>query len=124
MNGFRVIMALAPGVYLIQYDAHRALWATKKLRKNTECAATKRPLKKGDTHYGPVGNQMYRYRRLHRQFVEGSLSGTRTVRRQTSVSSKHSHEREHHSERRNEEVGSHHRGRTKRRGMRANEHRS
>ena len=70
------IERVAPGLLMVSYadtlwDAYdRALWTECTLRKDTECALTNLPLKKGERAYRPVGNQQYRMRRISAAAIE------------------------------------------------------
>lgn len=70
MREFAIIKRLTPGVYLISTDGKRALWTLRKLRKTQQCAATRKRLSRGEAHYGPLGNMLYRMLRLDREYVE------------------------------------------------------
>jgi hypothetical protein len=71
VNGFIVVARLGDGLYRVTTDGWPALWVRRTLRRDAECAATGAELHKGERHYGPVGNMMYRFRRLSTDFVEG-----------------------------------------------------
>ena len=55
---------------IIAHNGDEALWMEVTLRKDTKCAATRVPLRKGDRAYSPVGNQMYRAARIAAAWVE------------------------------------------------------
>lgn len=68
---------MADGLYVISTtsirgDEGHAMWTLRKLRKNSRCVQTGKPLLKGEEHYGPIGNMDYRGWRVHREYVEKS----------------------------------------------------
>lgn len=67
---FKIIDKITEGSYVILTDGHQAVWTRRRLRKDTTCAASGSLLKAGELHYGPIGNQMYRYQRVARLHVE------------------------------------------------------
>ena len=71
---FVIVRKMTDGLYVIATGEHGAMWTLRKLRKDTECMATRAQLHKGEEHYGPVGNMDYRGWRLHKEFVEGAPS--------------------------------------------------
>jgi hypothetical protein len=68
---FRIVRRMADGLYVVETGGHSALWTRRKLRKNTHCSATRTDLRKGEMHYGPIGNMDYRGWRIHKNFMEG-----------------------------------------------------
>ena len=71
MNGFRVVERVGDSLYMINHAGRVAMWSRRRLRRETACAATGKPLHIDDLAYGPVGSMTYRYRRLSAAFVEG-----------------------------------------------------
>lgn len=67
---FELVRRLAPGVVVLRCDGDQAIWTLKRLRKDTRCAGTNLILRSGERHFGPVGNQLYRWARLCREFVD------------------------------------------------------
>lgn len=70
-----IIRQLAEGAYVAETTDIRgrcgtSLWTLRRLRKDTLCAQTGKPLKKGEQHYGPLSNNDYRGWRVHRDWFE------------------------------------------------------
>lgn len=65
---------VADGLAQVEYDGDRALWARRTARKATRCVATGESIRPGDLAYGPVGNQLYRGKRIAAHVIDGESS--------------------------------------------------
>jgi hypothetical protein len=68
---FVLVKRLNEGAVCLKTNADRALWTKRRLRKDTFCRATGKVLKTGESHFGPIGNQLYRSWRLSDEYVTG-----------------------------------------------------
>lgn len=70
MIDIELIRTLSEELVLLRYLGHTgsetdALWARAKLRKPAKCVVTGIEMDKGEWAFRPVGNQDYRYQRIH-----------------------------------------------------------
>jgi hypothetical protein len=72
-RSFRLVKRISADICVIEFYSRRepgkSLWTLRKLRRDTVCAETGVALKKGEEHFGPIGNQMFRAKRLSRAAV-------------------------------------------------------
>ena len=75
-----IVRRVTDGVVIISYVDGRfggydgtAMWTRTKLRKHVKCAVTGIALKPGDEAYRPLGNMMYRSRRIAADVIDAEV---------------------------------------------------
>jgi len=70
----KLLNRVSEGVVRLSFNNHVSLWDRKKLRKDNECCATGAKLAAGTLAYAPIGNHMYRYRRIAADYVDNVMT--------------------------------------------------
>lgn len=68
-----LIQVLNSGLVRLAYDGDAGIWTRSEVRKSHRCVLTDKRFEPGSEMFRPIGNQMYRAKRISAEVIDGMV---------------------------------------------------